>query len=567
MADNKVTYEIEIDSQGAVASVKKLDKEIKQVGKGVKEEGGFLGGLFSPTPINIATAAVAGLGVAIGFAAKKTMDFDKQMSAVKAITNASDEDFLKLRDTALKLGASTVFTATEAAEGLQFLGMAGFTAQQSIEALPGVLDLASSSGLELGRAADIASNILSQFQKPASETINVADLMAKTITTSNTNMEQMADAMNYLGPTAAAFKIPIEEVAATIGILSSNGLKGSLGTRALGTALVRLTKPTKQMKEVISSLNLDFFDQQGNFIGLIALTKQLETATAGMTDEQKQMALSTLFEAEAIQEMNILLSTGSTKLQEYTSELSDAEGAAKKMANTRLDNLAGDLTLLESAVEGLSIKLLEDKQGFFRSIVRGGTEAIEIIGDLITSTDKFNERTNKIEDDWLKGFKEIAKELSHFFSMESNFGVGLKNMGTDLSNFFSSFLPKTEKTTSIASNNGIFKDIKDGFGEIGSGFGFLWNELTGVTPANTKKIEEKAKKTEEPEKKKIDEKLDTNVEKVSSAKTTHLTVNINKLIDNFTVSTSTVNESTSKIRDMVVEVLLSAVNDVNLIAE
>ena len=597
---NKVTYEIDIDSKGAVAGIKKVDNAIDGLDKNVSKSSKSMGGLMDllkPSPMAIAAAAVTGIGIAFGFAAKKTMEFDKQMSSVKAVTNATDEDMAKLRETALKFGASTSFSATEAAKGLEFLGMAGFTAKQSIEALPGVLNLAAASGMELGRSADIASNILSQFQKPASETNNLVDLLAKTVTSSNQNMEQLADAMNYLGPTAAALKIPISEVSATIGTMANNGLQGSLGTRALGSSLVRLAKPTKQMKEVISNLNLEFFNQQGEFKGIIGLTKELERATEGMTDKEKQKTLATLFGAEAIQEMNILLATGSDKLQTYTNKLKNSEGAAKKMAEAKLDNLAGDFKLLNSAVTDLSIRLLETSQGGLRDIVQGFTSFITLLTEnkdaifnMFAPLKDNAKSVNEIVESFTKLINVFTGEDNNFLTLMSK---GIKNISESI-NEVTTAIDLTIKA--ITEMRSFGKDLGKGFmsagDEVASAFGFGSEEkkdpkldpnyvptdtelgfvedvkadTTPVVKTNNIASDANTMASVVAEKQKTT-KLNTNVEKVSGSKPTNITLNIGKLIENFSVNSTNVTESTAKIRDMVAEVLLTAVNDVNLIAE
>jgi TP901 family phage tail tape measure protein len=605
---NKVTYEIEVDSKGAITSIKNLDNEVDKLNNSAKKTSGGLGGILGalkPSPMAIAGAAIAGIGVAFGYAAKKTMDFDKQMSAVKAVTNASDADMVKLRETALKLGSTTEFTATQAAQGLEVLGMAGFNTQQAIDALPGVLDLASAGAIDLARSADITANILSQFQKPASEATALADLMAKSVTTSNQNMEDFADAMAYLGPTAAAMKIPIEEVAAVIGTMANNGLKGSLGTRALGTSIVRLSKPTKAMAETMKELNLDFFDQQGQFVGMIGLTKELERATAGMTDEEKQRTLATLFGAEAIQEMNILLSTGSTKLQDYTNDLGIAEGYAKRMAETRLDNLAGDLVKLESATEGLAISLMESSQGGLRDMVQGLTNFISLLttnksvisesfapfSEIDTSVISifqglsnimamftgeqngvisFFSLLNFVIEESLKpinalliGIDYIVKGLQFVFESVTEIGRGFRAMGSEFMAFFGiESKQETKSTSSVQSqiDSGVFASTDP----IQSVLDAVDEQLKPVS-LNTSQnslIDENT----------IDKKtkganIDSNVNKVSGTTPTNVTLNINKLIESFSINSTNLTESTTKMRDMVAEVLLSAVNDVNLIAK
>lgn len=602
----KVTYEIEFDTDGAVKGINQVDKSLNKLDKQAKKTSGGLGGMLEflkPSPMAAAAAGVAAIGGALAFTTTKTLEFDKAMSAARSVLgDVSNKDFERLREAALEAGSTTSFSAKQAAEGLQFLGMAGFTASQSIESLPGVLNLAAASGIELGRAADIASDVLSQFQKPASETNKVVDILAKTVTTSNQNMDQLADAMNYLGPTAAALKIPLEEAAAVTGVMASNGLKGSLGTRALGTSLVRLSKPTKQMKEVIKDLNLEFFDQEGQFIGLIGLTKELEKATAGMTDEEKQRTLATLFGAEAIQEMNILLSKGSVELTKYSNKLGAASGDAKKMAEIRLNNLAGDITKLQSATEGLAIQFGEELTPNMRGTVQELTNFIQLLtenkNEIIEFFNPFVEIGGKA--------KEVITNLLNLFGGDG----GLSQAFYILRDAIEASLYPFELLLDIT--NGVLKTIKDiidevpeiakGFSVIGqdikTGFGLFGDEeekkiedpnrvltdkeLGFVEVEKEKKKKEESKAPEpvvftpktisspasrEAIKESKTSTMSSNVEKVSGPKTTNVSLSINKLVETLNINSQTLPEATGQIRDEVIKVLLTAANDVNLIVE
>ena len=605
----KVTYEIEFDTKGAVKGIKQvdsaldgLDTQAKKTSKGLSSMLDFL----KPSPMALAAAGVTAIGTAFTFATQKTMEFDKAMSAARSVLgDVSDKDFAKLREAALEAGSTTAFTAAQAAEGLQFLGMAGYNATQSIEALPGVLNLAAASGIELGRAADIASDIMSQFQKPAEDTAKVVDMLAKTVTSSNQNMDQLADAMNYLGPTAAALKIPISETAAVTGIMASNGLKGSLGTRALGTAMVRLSKPTKAMKEKMKELNLEFFDQNGQFVGLIGLTKELERATTGMTDKQKQNTLATLFGAEAIQEMNILVSKGSKEFAKYSNEIASATGDASKMAEIRLNNLAGDITKLTSATEGLAIEFGQDLTPGLRDTIQNLTSLVALMKENKEEILKFGEpigdiaeKTDKLATSFFKLFGMFSEEgessLEGFYNIWENVGESIEEV-VDFLQWIVDAIPV------------LVKGGKD----IGASFGSMWDGLSslggligedapvgpkedpnrvltdtelGFTQVEPEEVKQMTGPKEEPvvltpktiaspaaqaaiEQSKTTKTKGTNVEGVSGPKTTNVTLNINKLIENMNITSQNLPDATAQIRDEVVKVLLTAANDVNLIAD
>ncbi|BDD10866.1 hypothetical protein FUAX_32980 [Fulvitalea axinellae] len=324
-------------------------------------------------------STVAGLGLTLSTGALATglvgtgAGFEKSMSNVQALSNATRTEMVGLKAAAREAGDTTVFSARQSADGMGYLALAGFKADQQIQALPATLNLAAAGGMELARSADIATNVLSQYRMKASQTGVVVDQLAFTQSRFNTNIEEASDAMNYWGPTAKAMGIGLAESNATIGLLANNGLKGSLGTRALGTSMVRLTKPTKAMRAVMDELNLSFFNGEGRFIGMSGMIGMLNERMAGLNDKQRQAALSTVFGSEAIQEMNILLAEGSEKIRYWTGELENAEGTAKRMADTKLDNLAGDFQMLKSATQEASLKIYDQLGPSLRSATKDAT--------------------------------------------------------------------------------------------------------------------------------------------------------------------------------------------------
>lgn len=378
MADAIARIIVKSDTAQARADLKNLEdaarKNAENISKGFKLIG----------------AGLVAMGTAGAMAFKSIIDtaanFQQSMSRVAAITQATDADFQSLTKRARELGQATAFTASEVAEAMKFLGMAGFDTQEILASVASTLDLAAAANVDLGRAADIASNVLTGFQLSTEESQRVVDVLAATITSANTDLEQMGDAMKYLAPTAAAFGVSIEEGAAAIGLLGNAGIQGSLSTRAFGTALTRLAKPTEQMESKLEQLDLayrdlndanivhtNFFDKQtGQFVGLANMVELLENAFKGLTAEQKQGAIATIFGAEAIQEINVLMATGADGIREYTKELEDSGGVAKKMAETQLDNLRGSITLLKSAFEGLQINIGTP----FLGAIRAGVDAL-----------------------------------------------------------------------------------------------------------------------------------------------------------------------------------------------
>ena len=309
-------------------------------------------------PIGGLAAGVAAVGAAFRSVILVGSGFEKEMSNVKALTGASGKEFTALNDVAKKLGETTVFSARQAAEGMSFLAQAGFKTQQIIKALPATLNLASAGGLDLGKSADIASNVLSGFGLEAVQTGRVADVMAKAITSSNVNVSELGESMKFFAPTAKALGIGLEESTATIGLMGNSGLKGSIATQSLGSALTRLAAGGGAVTKTLKSLGVNLF-QGGKFVGLAGAIEQLEVAFEGMSGEDKTAYLSKIFGPEAFKNVSILFSEGSEKIKEYTDQLIRSRGIAEEIAKTKQENLSGAFTQLNSAVRGLGNSIFE----------------------------------------------------------------------------------------------------------------------------------------------------------------------------------------------------------------
>jgi TP901 family phage tail tape measure protein len=381
------TYTIEIDTNGNVVLPKLEEnaKGAKTAVEGLGNKGGKSMGLLTNrvnrtnTGLNRMRSLVAGIGLTLSAGAIATglvklgAGYEQSMSNVQALSNATRTEMVSLRKSVRDAGATTEHTARASADAMGYLAMAGFKTNQMVSALPGTLNLASAGNMDLARSADIATNVLSQYRMKASETGVVVDQLAFTQSNFNTNISEAAEAMNYWGSTAKALNISLAESNATIGLLANNGLKGSLGTRALGSSVVRLAKPTKAMNRVIKDLNLSLYNSEGRFVGMAGMVSQLNNRMSGFTDKQKQSALATLFGAEAIQEINILMAEGADKIRYWTGELENSEGTAKRIAEMKLDNLAGDFKILRSTTEEFGLSLYEQISPTLRIMTKQAT--------------------------------------------------------------------------------------------------------------------------------------------------------------------------------------------------
>lgn len=296
--------------------------------------------------------------LAIGTAAVTTgNDFEAQMSRVQAIAGATKGELEQLTQQAMELGAETTFSASEVAAGMENLASAGFSTNEIMNAMPGLLDLAASSGAELATASEIAASAIRGFGLEASEAGHVADVFAEAAARTNAQTEDMGEAMQYVAPVAKTVGLSIEETAAAIGIMSDAGIKGSQAGTTLRSGLVRIVKPTKQVKEAMETLGVEFYDNNGKMKSLTQIIDELQKSTAGLSDETKNQALAQIFGTEALSGMLALVNRGAGELDSMTKSFENADGAAEKMADTMLDNTSGALESLSGSFESAGIAI------------------------------------------------------------------------------------------------------------------------------------------------------------------------------------------------------------------
>ena len=365
-SDGKVIIDTDLDSAGFV--------------KGLENLGGLASKGLKATASAI-TAVGSGLAMMSAAAVKTGMEFEAQMSRVSAISGATGADLEKLEQQAIDLGASTAFSATEAAQGMENLASAGFSVNEITAAMPGMLDLAASSGEDLATSADIAASTLRGFGLEASEASHVADVLAKNAADTNAAVLDTGDAMKYVAPVAHAMGMSLEEVTASIGLMANAGIQGSQAGTTLRSALSRLVNPTQTMQDTMDELGVSFFDSQGKMLSMVEIVGVLQEATAGLTDEEKNQALSVLFGQEALSGMLALIEAGPEELAELTASLEDCDGAAAAMADTMMDNLKGSIESLKGSLETLGILVYKDFQEPLKNAATAGEDYVHQLID------------------------------------------------------------------------------------------------------------------------------------------------------------------------------------------
>lgn len=329
---------------------------------------------------------IAGIGTA---ALKAGNDFEAQMSRVSAIAGAYGKDLEKLRDQAIQLGAETSFSATEAAQAMENLASAGFGTQEIMAAMPGMLDLAASSGEDLASSADIAASTLRGFQLEASEAGHVADVLAKNAADTNAAIIDTGYAMKYVAPVAQSAGWSLEEVAAAIGVLADSGIKGEQAGTTLRSALVRMMKPTEKMEKAMTDLGITFYDAEGKMKPLSTIIDELQDRTKELTDEQRDNRIATIFGTEALSGMKVLLASSKEELDQLTEGLENADGASRKMADTMLDNTKGSIEEMNGSLETAGITI----QRHLAPWVTKGAKAVTNLANKFSELDEDTQGT------------------------------------------------------------------------------------------------------------------------------------------------------------------------------
>lgn len=360
----------------------RLQKKGKQLKAGLSAIGEGMRGL---------AMAGTGLAVSLGFMANKAANFEQQMSAVKSVMSASPEEFAALEAEIKRLGATTSKSATEAAEGAEFLARAGFDAGDTIKALSGVLRAAEADAIDMGTATNIVANTLRGFAMDATDATKVADVLALTSARTNTNMVQLGEGMKYVAPIARQLGQGVEDTSTALGLLANAGLQGSVGGTALKNMLLKLSTANDGTRQKLNELGIAVQDVNGNMLPLPQIIKNVAEGTGKLGGNMEQTAfLAETFGlrgqaaagnlAAAFEKMSGEMVEVNGKMMNsfdaLVHEINNAEGAAERMAEERLNNLKGAFTLLGSAMEGLSIEMFSGALKSLTPIIRQTAEAI-----------------------------------------------------------------------------------------------------------------------------------------------------------------------------------------------
>ena len=438
MADGKIVIETDLDSSGIEKGLSKIEGLAT---KGMK---------VAATAITGTATALAGVATA---AIKVGSDFEAQMSRVQAISGATGDELESLKNQAIQLGADTAFSAKEAAEGMENLAAAGFTTTEIMDAMPGMLNLAAAAGEDLAASSDIAASTLRGFGLEASDAAHVADVLAENANRTNSSVAETGEAMKYVAPLARAAGISMEETAAAIGIMANAGIQGSQAGTTLRGALSRLSKPTDAMAAAMEELGVSFYDSNGKMKSLTEQVGMMRKATEGMTDEQKNNYLVTLYGQEALSGMLALMNEGEDTLGDLTDAYETCDGAAEKAAKTMQDNLKGAIEQLGGSAETLGII-------FYESVSDNLKDAVKIVND---SVDDITDAFTKGGLD--KAIEQAGDEFADLAVMAADHAPDMVNAAIDFIESFAKGITKNKKKL-ISSAGEMAKTMASGLAEL-----------------------------------------------------------------------------------------------------
>ena len=379
------------------------------------------------------------------------MSFESAMSSVSAISGAAGENLAKLTDKAKQMGATTQYSATEAANAMEYMAMAGWKTEDMISGIDGIMNLAAASGADLARTSDIVTDSLTAFGRTAKDSGRFADVMAAASANANTNVEMMGETFKYAGAAAGAMGYTIEDMAVATGLMANSGIKGSEAGTALRSTITRLAKPTKESAEAMEALGISITDSKGDMKSFGTIMKDMRNGMRGMTKDQKAAYAAMLGGQEAMSGILAIANASEEDFNKLSDAINNSTDAAKNMAKVKLDNLKGDVTILKSGVEGLGITIFSQLSGGFRSATQSATEFIGTLNTKLAEGKGIETFVNKVSD--------MGERAKPYFYILKNSAVELKDAFSSAISAVSSELGKLTGSLNDTKNISTFWDV------------------------------------------------------------------------------------------------------------
>lgn len=458
MADGSLLFNTKLNTTGFTKGLSKMQGLAKTGLNGIGKAAGAAMNLTKQS-FKIGALALAGFGA---YAIKAGSDFDAAMSEVGAISGATGEDMEALRTKAKEMGATTKFSASESAEALKYMAMAGWDTQKMLSGLPGIMNLAAASGESLGLVSDIVTDAMTAFGLEAGKAGEFADVLAMASSRSNTNVGLLGESFKYVAPLAGALGYSAEDTAVALGLMANAGIKGSQAGTTLKTSLANLAKPSKQMKTYMDKLGISMTDSKGQMKPLDQLLREMRGSFAGLSEQQKAQAASAIFGKESMAGMLAVLNASDEEFDSLTDSINNATGAADTMAKAMNDNLKGDIVLFKSALEGVGIALYEGVDNPARNVVQAFTG---YMGQLQKAIDGPSKKVN----DFIKRTGMTADEagvvLEENKSLIERIGGTLGGILGDMASKLASAAPEVVKGARALIKS-LFQGLSENSGDI-----------------------------------------------------------------------------------------------------
>ena len=358
-------------------------KDVKKYGSSLSDlKGKALSGLGNAAKVGFSTlvtagaAAVGALGTAGVAAIKVGSDFEAAMSEVQAISGATGSDLEKLSDATKEMGATTKFSASESAEALKYMAMAGWDTEEMLNGLPGVINLAAASGEALGTVSDIVTDAMTAFGLSTEETNRFVDVLAQTANKSNTNVAMLGESFQYVAPVAGALGFSIEDTAVALGLMANSGIKASQAGTSLRTLFTNLTNPVGQSAKAIEALGISIQNSDGSMKSFSEIMGDLRGEFGKMAEAEKAQYAAMLAGQEGMSGLLAIVNASDSDFQDLAASIAQSNGAAEEMAQTMQNNLQGSITSFRSAAEGLGIAIYEGIKDKVKNTVDIGTDML-----------------------------------------------------------------------------------------------------------------------------------------------------------------------------------------------
>lgn len=452
---------------------KKSQEELAKVSAALEQNNAAISQTKTQLAGTLGTLAALGGAIYAG-PVKKAAEFEAQMSTVKAISNASADDMKRLSEEAKHMGATTKFTAVEAGKALEYMAMAGWKTDQMLGGLPGIMNLAAASGEDLGQVSDIVTDALTAFNMTADQSGRFADVLAQASSNANTNVSMMGSTFQKVAPVAGALGYSVEDMSLGIGLMANASIKAEVAGTSLKTALANMAKPTKQMQAYMDKYGISLTNADGSMKTFRGVIDNLRSSLGGLSESEQVAAATAIFGKESFEGMLAIVNASDADFKKLSDSVNNAAGAAERMAQIKLDNFEGKVTLLKSAFEGLQIALGDALLPTFTQGAENATELISKLTEFINANPELVRTIVKVTAGLL-AFKAAALTAKLGF-------LELKGGVLTVQKVMALFKGKTalagvEAVGFAGKVKGVAKSVTGYFGGIGSAAGGVFSKL------------------------------------------------------------------------------------------